>query len=355
MFSRICVSFAIAAACASTNAADEQSQVAQHSKNLVTNPSLEENVVDSELPPGWGSFYPKPAGSYTYSIVDGGRTGKKSMLIEGDGTFGVLPANRIEIDRSKRYVVRGWVKIEGDEDATADVKFHYYAADGRYMGQTRVGYVRPTSDDWQFITVTDQAPSFPEVKYVGLAFAATGKVKARYDDLELIAFNKETLPLDFENEYGVTRSPQLALLGRRIGNWTTETTINPCVWVPDGSKSKGVETIRWALGGQFIEGRAKNLSTGIDSLFLMTFDGISKKYRFWHFDSQGNFPKGESIGSWDDATQTFTFEATDDNDVRFTSWLKLIDNDAVEWSGTWTDKERRVLLDMEATITRKRE
>lgn len=235
------------------------------------------------------------------------------------------------------------------------MKFHYYAANGRYIGQTRIGYVSPTTDDWQFVTVTDRASSFPQAKFVGLAFAATSKVEALFDDLELIAFDKDNLPKDFENEYGITRSPQLALLGRRMGDWVTETTINPCLWVPNGSKSTGVETIRWALGGQFIEGKTKNLTTGGDSQFLMTFDRRSKKYRSWYFDSQGNFPRGESIGTWNQQTQTFTFEATEDNATHSVYWLKLIDADALEWGGTWKDKKGKVLLDMEGTAQRNKD
>ena len=322
---------------------------------VVANSSFEEKVDGTGLPPGWGSFYAMPAGSYRYSIAELARTGMKSMRIEGDGTFGVIPANRVEIDRTKRYVARGWVKIQGDAEATADVKFHYYAADGRYLGQTRIGHVSPTTDEWQFVTVTDRASSFPQAKFVGLAFAATGKVEAWFDDLELIAFDKETLPPDFESQFGITRSPQLALLGRRVGSWQTETTIKPCLWVPQGSKSTGVESIRWTLGGQFIEGRAKNETTGEDSLFLMTFDRKRKVYRFWHFDSQGNFPRGEMIGTWDQAAQKFTFEATDDNNVHSVVWLTLTGSDAVKWGGTWTDKAGQVLLDMESTATRKKD
>jgi hypothetical protein len=353
MTTRIGVLVIVAAHCASAKAGDEKPSEAPRLKNLVANASLEEKVDQAGLPPGWGQFYAMPAGAYSYSIVDAGRTGKKAMRIAGDGTFGAMPANRIEIDPTKRYVVRGWIKIQGDADATADVKLHYYAADGRYLDQTRIGYVSPTTDEWQFVTVTDRVSSFPQAKLIGLAIAATGKVEAWYDDLELIAFDKGALPKDFENQYGITRSPQLALLGRRIGDWATETTVKPCVWVPRGSKSKGVESIRWALGGQFIEGRAMNETMGVESLYLMTFDRKRKAYRHWHFDSQGNFPNGDSFGTWNETAQTLHFEATEDNHVHIVIDLTLTGNDFVKLSGTWKDKDGRILLDMEGTSTRK--
>jgi hypothetical protein len=65
-------------------------------------------------------------------------------------------------------------------------------------------------------------------------------------------------------------------------------------------------------------------------------------------------PKGETIGDWDEATQTLTFEASHD-DVQSTMWMKLIGNDAVKWGGTWKDKEGQILLDMEGSATRKNE
>ncbi len=353
MFVRSLLSAGIVFVCIfSTNAAESDN--VKKSKNLVTNPSLEDSVGRSGLPPGWGSFYPNPVGSYKYEIVDGGRTGKKSIQIEGDGTFGAMPANRVEIDRSKRYVVRGWVKLEGDANATADVKFHYYEANGRYLGQTRVGYVSPTTSDWQFVTVVDRASAFPEAKLVGLAIAATGKAKAQYDDLELISFDKDKLPKDFEMKHGVTRSPQLALLGRRVGTWATETTIRPCVWFSEGSTSKGIETVRWVLGGQFTETNAKNLTTGVSSRSLVSFDRKSKTYRSWYFDSNGTFPQSKSVGTWDEATQTFTFVSSDDN-MRSTTKLLLIGDDAAKWTGIWKNDEDQVLLDMTISVNRKTE
>lgn len=104
----------MAAVYARAQAADEKSPETSLSKNLVTNSSLEEDVGSNGLPEGWRGFGLLPVRSYNYSIVESGRTGKKSIRIEGNGTFGVVSTNRVEIDRTKRYVVRGWVKIAGD-------------------------------------------------------------------------------------------------------------------------------------------------------------------------------------------------------------------------------------------------
>src|SRR5207249_4634120 len=148
---------------------------------------------------------------------------KRSLLIQGDGEFGVASANVIPLDRKRRYAVRGWVKVEGEETAAADVKFHYYDADGNYLNQTRIGHVMPASRGWQFVTVTDEADSVPEARQIGLAVAVTKRCKAQYDDLEMLSFDRDKLPKDFELEYGTM--PKLRLLHRRVGRWDLETTI----------------------------------------------------------------------------------------------------------------------------------
>jgi hypothetical protein len=50
---------------------------------------------------------------------------------------------------------------------------------------------------------------------------------------------------------------EFSVLAQRLGTWDTQTTIKPGVWVRDGLKSKGVETIEWVLGKRFIQGSRK--------------------------------------------------------------------------------------------------
>jgi uncharacterized protein (TIGR03067 family) len=326
--------------------------------NLVTNPSLEEKLPANGLPPGWGTFFAKPTGAYLATIVDAGRTGKKQIRIDhvpekGEGAFGVMPANRVPLDPKKRYVARGWVKVTGGKRATADVKLHYYDAGGAYLGQTRVGFASPGSDEWQLVTVTDHASEFPLAKNIGLAFACTGDAQAQYDDLELLAFDKDKLPANFDETYGITLSPQLAVLARRVGAWDTKTKIKPCKWVPDGAETTAIETIGWTLGGQFLEARQANLESGIAQLSLTTYDARDQVYRSWFFGSNANLPRGQSAGQWDKATETLTFK--DEVTGEFTSVvrLKFIGNDAVEWQGIWKDKDGAVLMDLEGTSKRR--
>jgi hypothetical protein len=325
--------------------------------NLVTNPSLEEPVGPTGLPPGWGSFYSNPAGAYQATVADGGRTGKKEMRIEivaqpDEAQFGAMPANRVPLDPTKRYVARGWIKVTGGKRATADVKLHYYAEGGAYLGQTRVGFASPGSDEWQLVTVTDRAANFPQAKLIGLAIACTGDATARYDNLELLAFDKANLPADFESTYGVTLSPQLAVLGRRVGTWTTAIRIKPCLSVPQGLESTGTETVRWTVGGQLLEARSLS-SDGVEQLSLMTFDARDRVYRSWFFGTNGNIPRGQTIGKWDATTEVLTFENQPQDEFDSVFRIKLIGNDEVRWQGVTKDKDGRILLDAQGSARRK--
>jgi|GEM_PF-2426608 len=343
---------------AATVLAGSLAAAAAEPTNLVTNGSLEEPVGAEGWPPGWGRFYPCPDGCYRTSLADGGRTGEKEMRIDyvaGEGAFGAMPANRVPLDRTRRYVARGYVKVTGGQRATADVKLHYYGPGGEYLGQTRIGFAVPGRDDWQLVTVTDRAAEFPQASQIGLAVACTGDAKARYDDLELLAFEKESLPPDFELRYGVTRSPEQALLDRRVGTWDVKSTIKPCIWMPNGAESTSVETVRWSLLGQLLEGRIVDTQVGGESLSLWAYDGRDRVYRAWFFDTYGNLPRTESIGRWDAATETFTFEADQKDEFHSVVRLKLSGNDETRWHGVWKDKDSRVLLEIEGTARRRKE
>jgi len=327
--------------------------------NLVTNWSLEDEVGADGLPHGWESLYPVPTGAYRAMIADGGRTGKKQMRIDyiegsSQGQFGAMAANRVPFDRAKRYVARGWVKVVGGERATADVKLHYYGPNREYLGQTRIGFASPGNDDWQLVTVTDHATDFPRARSIGLAIACTGDAKAQYDDLELLAFDKEELPVDFEETYGITLSPQQAVLSRRVGTWETKTTFNPCLSFPQGFESTGLETVRWSLGGRLLVGRQETPDSGVEQLSLLAYDARDKVYRSWFFDCTGDLPRCQTIGRWDKATDTITFTNEPKDEFDSLVRMKFVDNDTVHWQGVWKDKAGKILLDIEATARRVR-
>ena len=156
-------------------------------KNLITEPSFEGPVQDNGFPAGWYGLHTVPKDGYRSALANEGRTGRKSLLIEGKGQYGVAWGEKIPIDRMKRYHGRGYVRIQGDEQAAADVKLHYYDENQGYLGQSRVGFVNPRTPGWQLITVRDQVELFPKARFLGIAVAIAGNGKAWFDDIELHA------------------------------------------------------------------------------------------------------------------------------------------------------------------------
>lgn len=170
---------------------------APSSPNLVKSPSFEEPPGAGGLPDGWTGLNSVPAEGYRCTIDVEGRTGTKALHLEGEGQYGVVWGERLPIDRAQRYRARGYVRIEGDERAAADVKLHYYGAAQEYLGQSRVGYVNPRTPGWQLITVTDEIERFPKAAFVGVALALSGNGRAWFDDIELHAAPEERGPTNY--------------------------------------------------------------------------------------------------------------------------------------------------------------
>jgi hypothetical protein len=166
-------------------------------KNLIVEPSFEGPVQDNGLPRGWYALHAVPRDGYRYAIAAEGHTGRKSLLIEGKGEYGVAWGEHLAIDRTKRYRARGYVRIQGDAQAAADVKLHYYDENRDYLGQSRVGFVNPRTPGWQLITVRDQVELFPKARFLSIAVALAGNGKAWFDDIELHAVAEERGPLSY--------------------------------------------------------------------------------------------------------------------------------------------------------------
>ena len=159
-------------------------------------PSFEGPPQPNGLPQGWEGTRSEPLGRYRFQITDEAHSGKKSLLMEGSGQYCVTWAEMLPVDRTQRYRARGFVKIEGDEKAAADVKFHYYGEDRRYLGQSRVGFVNPRTKGWQLITVTDELDLWPAAKYIGVAVAIAGDGKAWFDDAGVTATPRQAGPVN---------------------------------------------------------------------------------------------------------------------------------------------------------------
>jgi hypothetical protein len=168
-----------------------------NTKNLIAEPSFEGRVQGNGLPAGWYGLHSVPTGAYRAAMADEGHTGRKSLRIEGKGQYGVAWGEKIAIDRTKQYYARGYVRVQGEELAAADVKLHYYGVNQEYLGQSRVGFVTPRTPGWQLITVRDQIDLYPKARFVGIAVALAGNGKAWFDDIELRAVAEKRGPSNY--------------------------------------------------------------------------------------------------------------------------------------------------------------
>ena len=152
-------------------------------------------------------------------------------------------------------------------------------------------------------------------------------------------------------------SDGLRVLNQRVGTWKTETVTKPGVWVPEGGKSTGVETIEWSLGNKFLKGESKGegpQGKGTN-LHLMTYDEHEGVYRFWYFDSSGAFPRGETTGKYDENSKTITFKSNLANDISVDITMLFVNNDKVTWHGEWKNGDGQIMLEIDGTVTRIKE
>jgi hypothetical protein len=176
--------------------AEAEGKTPRDLENLIAEPSFEGPAQASGLPAGWYGLHAVPRQGYRFELADEGRTGRKSLMIEGKGQYGVAWGEELPIDRTKQYRARGYVRIQGDDQAAADVKLHYYDVNKRYLGQSRVGFVNPRTPGWQLITIRDQVELFPEARFLGIAVAIAGNGKAWFDDIELRAVARQPEPVN---------------------------------------------------------------------------------------------------------------------------------------------------------------
>jgi hypothetical protein len=102
-------------------------------------------------------------------------------------------------------------------------------------------------------------------------------------------------------------SPELKPLEAMVGTWKVEVTARPTVGGSD--KREVIETFEWFLGGQFLRGKA-TVKDRSESHFIVQYDRVRKKYRFWYFDSTGH--TGEMTGEWNDASRRMTWSENGD-------------------------------------------
>lgn len=149
--------------------------------------------------------------------------------------------------------------------------------------------------------------------------------------------------------------PELRVLEPMIGAWDEVVTYKPAEWTPKADRQASVTKKTWTLGGKFLrmEGAWNPAKTEFAS--LLTYDANSKEYRHWYFDSTGSFLRGTPHGKWDDRTRTMTWTSTDEDGNKSVGKTKIIDNDTHEWTVVITSPNGKLMLDLYAKNTRRKE
>ena len=107
----------------------------------------------------------------------------------------------VPMDRTKRYALKGRVKLEGDATSWAVIKINYFNRTGWLGVDDRVG-VKSGEPGWQFFEKTDRAQAFPEATLMVPTCHIEGNGTAWFDDLEVIAYDRDKLPEDFDKKHG---------------------------------------------------------------------------------------------------------------------------------------------------------
>lgn len=149
--------------------------------------------------------------------------------------------------------------------------------------------------------------------------------------------------------------PELKVLAKMVGTWDEAVSNKPTEWLPTAEKSTSVTKKQWALGGKFLRMEGAWNPAKIEFISLLTHDAATGEYRTWYFDSTGGFPPVDLRGAWDEKKQTITWKATDAAGNKTAGTTKIVDENRHEWTMVITNPEGKVVLDMQAINTRRKE
>lgn len=152
-----------------------------------------------------------------------------------------------------------------------------------------------------------------------------------------------------ENDAPAKDVPELQVLQHYHGDWDVELT---------GSGSgKGEVSVRWILGGRYLEQSGVMHNPGNPDLWitsLFTFDPGKQKYRVWTFVSNGSTSQAEM--TWDEKSKTMTSTAPPDaNGIRATNTADFSTPGKERWHFRYTDRDGQQVGEMRGENTLRKE
>jgi hypothetical protein len=276
--------------------------------NLLTDPTFE-NTPLTLLPPQWRVWL-NDGPKFRCEVVAGAHTGQRSLLIAGKGTRGVVFSNEIPVDRSKRYALKGWAKFEGDPGAWAVIKFNYFRGSTWLGADDRLG-VTADQPGWQLLEKSDALDNYPEADKIYAMCHVEGNGSGWFDDLELIAYDRDKVPADFDSLHGRSNHAGPVKLDRWVGEWDATHIVRESPTSPRRSTLNMKTMAELAPGRSYLMSYSQAKEGGEERLSLLTFDQLLGGYRQWLFTSGGDASQWR--GQWDGQSQSLVLRMLPDS------------------------------------------
>ncbi len=197
--------------------------------------------------------------------------------------------DNLPLDRTKRYALKGRVKFEGDVSARAVIKFNYFH-NGKWLGVNDLAGVTSNQQGWRLLENTDVADMIPEATKIVPTCHIEGNGTAWFDDLEVVAYDRDKLPADYDKRHGKNNRLTGSLdFDRWVGRWATTTEYKPTV-TAKGQTIKGEVFVRKVLDDRFLLWQWTSESRDSQYLSLLGFDENGGGFNRWidndTFDNQ---------------------------------------------------------------------
>lgn len=322
--------------------------------NLITDPSFE-NTALTQLPNGWRAWL-NDGQEFRCEVVSGGHTGQRSLQISGKGTRGVVFGDDVKADRTKRFALKGWVKFEGDKDARAVIKFNYFRG-SEFLGVHDLVGATVDQPGWHLFEKTDVLDVYPTADHFYAMCHIEGSGTGWFDDLELIAYDRDKLPHDFEARHGRhNRLHGPNSLHRWVGTWDTGYAFHETDSSSKETRRAMTMVSERTLGDYFLMSysRAK-LPASEEQLQFLLFDQNLGAFRQWIFSSNGKV--FEWRGPWNNVKQALELRMlpdasnlhssehfVDDNHIETKQHFQYVmgQKDAGRWTATRTAANGKV-------------
>jgi len=147
--------------------------------NLIANPSFEE--VETK-PAHWVLAAVAEGGKARLSASDDNpKAGKHCIRIQGEAEWATFVSNRIPLEKGKKYVLTGWVRVK---KGNGYIKIDYFDND-KYLDMTMA---EPSdSSEWTKQQVETEAEKLEKATHLTATLVGTGEFEVYFDELHLEA------------------------------------------------------------------------------------------------------------------------------------------------------------------------